>query len=63
MIMQGMWIVQTHGKDFNTILISLGIATTAGGVIQALRGMQKQIDELKSAAGTAEADTADNRDN
>lgn len=56
MVMQGVWIVRTHGKDIDTLLISLGIAVMAAGVVQALRGMQKQIDELKSISGNPAAE-------
>jgi len=48
MLLLGIGIGRACGNDSDTILVYPGIALMAAGVVQALRGMQKQIDEMKS---------------
>lgn len=56
MILMGIGIGQAYGKDSDTALIVAGIAAMAAGVVQALRVLQKQIDELKAASESPAAE-------
>ncbi len=56
-MMQVAWI--GRALDKNSLLLALGIAVMGAGVIQGLRGMQKQLDALTAGSPCTDENNAE----